>query len=123
MLRHPKGFNKKDYDNYAKLMIKTNALHQDDDPNNPQPKSNKGFKWMNILSPIWFNKRKYEGEGVVVIPSDPNALLEKLDLLLSSKEAGHTGVENALVSIFDELKRQGVLSSESYKKLISNIKK
>ena len=68
-------------------------------------------------------EEKYEGEGVVVIPSDPNALLERLDLLLASQEAGHTGVRNELVSICDELKRQGVLDTKTYKKLNSNIKK
>ena len=68
-------------------------------------------------------KSEYEGEGVVVIPSDPNALLERLDLLLASQEAGHTGVRNELVSICDELKRQGVLDTKTYKKLNSNIKK
>ena len=67
--------------------------------------------------------KKYKGKGVVVISSDPNALLERLDLLLASKEAGHTGVGNELVSICDELKRQGVLDPKSYKKLIFNIKK
>ena len=66
---------------------------------------------------------KYKGEGVVVIPSDPNALLERLDLLLASQEAGHTGVRNELVSICDELKRQGVLDTKAYKKLNHLIKK
>ena len=68
-------------------------------------------------------EEKYEGEGVVVIPSDPNALLERLDLLLASQEAGHTGVRNELVSICDELKRQGVLDTKVYKKLNHLIKK
>ena len=68
-------------------------------------------------------EKKHKGEGVVVIPSDPNALLERLDLLLASQEAGHTGVRNELVSICDELKRQGVLDTKAYKKLNSNIKK
>ena len=62
-------------------------------------------------------KSNIEGEGVVVIPSDPNALLERLDLLLASQEAGHTGVRNELVSICDELKRQGVSDTKAYKKL------
>ena len=78
-----------------------------------------------ILSPIWEEIKKkegYEEEGVVVIPSDPNALLERLDLLLASQEAGHTGVENELVSICDELKRQGVLDTKTYKELNSIIK-
>ena len=51
------------------------------------------------------------------MPSDPNALLERLDLLLASQEAGHTGVRNELVSICDELKRKGVLDAETYKKI------
>ena len=72
-----------------------------------------------------FPKKKegYEGEGVFVIPSDPNALLERFDLLHASQEAGHTGVRNELVSICDELKRQGVLDTKTYKKLNSIIKK
>ena len=114
--------NRKDYDNYVKLLLKTNALHHDYDPNNPNPRSSKSDKWNKILGPIWHNREKYEGKGVVVIPSDPNALLERLDLLLASQEAGHTGVGNELVSICDELKRQGVLDMKTYKKLNSIIK-
>ena len=94
---------------------------------------------MGLLSPIW-NKYKalssrerekklapwiskeFDGKGVVIRPSDPNALLERLDLLLASQEAGHTGVGNELVSICDELKRQGVLDMKAYKKLNSIIK-
>ena len=63
-----------------------------------------------------------EGTGII-IPSDPNALLERLDLLLASQEAGHTGVRNELVSICDELKRQKVINADEYKKLNSIIKK
>ena len=61
-------------------------------------------------------RKEYEGSGVVVISSDPNSLVERLDLLLASKKAGHTGVGNELVSICDELKTEGFLDSESYKK-------
>ena len=129
MSKNPKKINDKDYDKYKELMIITNALHRENDENNPNPKGNrKGSKWKKILAPIWFGKKgglyKFPvGEGVVVIPSDPNALLERLDLLLASQEAGHTGVRNELVSICDELKRQGVLDTNSYKKLNHLIKK
>ena len=90
----PKNFTKGNYENYAKLMIKTNTLHRDNDPNSLYPKSSKSYKWNNILKDIWANREEYEGSGVIVIPSDPNALFERLDLLLSSQEAGHTGVGN-----------------------------
>ena len=116
-------YTDKDYENYAKLMVKTNTLHVGKNPESKKARSSKADKWKYLLSDIWANRREYEGSGVVVIPSDPNALLEKLDLLLASKEAGDTGVENELVSICDELKRQGVLDTRSYKKLNSVIKK
>ena len=127
--KNPKNYTDEDYDNYKYIMIKTNAIHKKNNPYNIRAKGNyRGAKWKNIVSPIWKEIMKnmgeeYEGEGVVVIPSDPNALLERLDLLLASQEAGHTGVRNELVSICDELKRQDVLDTKAYKKLNHLIKK
>ena len=120
--KEPKDFTEEDYNNYAKLMLKTNTLRANNNPGSKKPKSSKGYKWKNILSNIWANRGDYEGSGVIVIPSDPNALVERLGLLLASQEAGHTGVVNELVSICDELKRQGVLDTKTYKKINSIIK-
>ena len=64
-----------------------------------------------------------KGTGLKILPSDPNALIDRFDLLFSSQKAGHTGVRNEIVSILDELKRQGVLKTNEYKKLNSLIKK
>ena len=64
-----------------------------------------------------------KGDGLKILPSDPNALIDRFDLLFSSKKAGHTGVRNEIVSILDELKRQGVIKTNEYKKLNSLIKK
>ena len=128
-------YTSKDYENYSRLMIKTNTLYRDNNPKTSHPKSSKSEKWNNLLSPIWFKEKEHkkrfeawhskghEGKGVIVISSDPKALLERLDLLLASQEAGHTGVRNELISICDELKRQGVLDTKAYKKLNSIIKK
>ena len=140
--KYPQSFSDKDYDDYEDLMVITDALHRNNDEDNPHPKGNhKSFKWEKVVRPIWYRKKggvfrnpekgfEYRGEikypagkGVVVIPSDPNALLERLDLLLASQEAGHTNVRNELISICDELKRQGVLDTKAYKKLNHIIKK
>ena len=110
-----------DMKDYVKILLKTHVLHKDNNPNNPYPKSSKGVKWNRLLSKVWENRKTYEGMDVVIMPSDPNALLERLDLLLANQKAGHTGVGNELVSICDELKRQGVLDTEAYKKLNSMI--
>ena len=126
MSKNPKDFTKADYGNYRYLITMSKVLHRGDNPKNPYPKASGSYKWLFLLRPIWFGlepKEGYEGKGVVVIPSDPNALLERLDLLLASQEAGHTGVRNELVSICDELKRQGVLDMKAYKKLNHIIKK
>ena len=127
---NPKKYTEEDLKRYGDLLYKTNAMNQDFDPNNPYPRSSISHKWQYIVSLIWAEKTAGKkigetsvGKGVVVIPSDPNALLERLDLLLASQEAGHTGVRNELVSICDELKRQGVLDTNAYKKLNHIIKK
>ena len=126
---NPDNFNKEDLETYGRLLLKTNVLHHNFNPDNPNPRSSDSYKWKYIFNPIWhrredtMEKGGHQGKGVVVIPSDPNALLERLDLLLASQEAGHTGVRNELVSICDELKRQGVLDTKAYKKLNHIIKK
>ena len=124
-----------DLENYAKLLIRSNALRRNYDPDNKSPLSSPGYKWRNILSEIWKNRHLIKtdedddpqpgtsGTGLKILPSDPNALIDRFDLLFSSKEAGHTGVRNEIVSILDELKRQGVLNVQEYKKLNSIIKK
>ena len=58
------------------------------------------------------------GEGVVVIPQDPNALVEMLSLRIASFQAGNTGVRNEIVGICEELQRQGVIDTDSYKNLM-----
>ena len=85
------------------------------------------------MQDVKFDKRRYKtpkerptektGTGLKILPSDPNALINRFDLLFSSQNAGHTGVRNEIVSILDELKRQGVLKTNEYKKLNSLIKK
>ena len=124
MKNKPIKYTKEDLRSYGDLLFQTNAMNQDFDRTNSYPRASRSDKWLNIVGPIWAERTaKQYGSGVVVIPSDPNALLERLDLLLASQEAGHTGVRNELVSICDELKRQGVLDTKAYKKLNHIIKK
>ena len=114
-------YDDEDYDNYSEIMINTNALKRDNDGESRTPKSNKGWKWNHLLSGIWSRRDKYEGTGVVILPSDTDALLDRLDLLMASKGAGNTGVGNEIVSICDELKRQNVLDVNAYKNVMSSL--
>ena len=145
---NPQKFTEEDYIDYIKLLVQTNTIYQGNDPKNTKPKSSGGNKWNNLISPIWEQikpkkekkkkkKRQQDPQpgpsgtdpqteipgGGLILPSDPNALIDRFDLLFSSKKAGHTGVKNEIVAILDELKRQGVIKTNEYKKLNSIIKK
>ena len=146
--KNPENYTGEDLDKYRQLLLLTNAVYRNNNPDNNNPKSSKSPKWKNIIKPIWeqikkqkeeeeeeeeYEEEEYEepakisftptkGTGLPkILPSDPNALIDRFDLLFSSKKAGHTGVRNEIVSILDELKRQGVLKTNEYKKLNSLI--
>ena len=101
------------------------ALEEDKSGNKLITKINKhfGFEEEEYEVPASIPLTPTKGTGLKILPSDPNALIDRFDLLFSSKKAGHTGVRNEIVSILDELKRQGVLKTNEYKKLNSLIKK
>ena len=143
-------YTEDDYLNYINLLVQTNTIYQGNNPNSTNPKSSTSEKWTTLISPVWEHireskkplpeekgkgkgkgrKKRQEdpqtstnGDGLTILPSDPNALIDRFDLLFSSQKAGHTGVANEIISILDELKRQGVLKMNEYKKLNSLIKK
>ena len=120
-MKLPNEYDDEDYENYAEILVNTSALKRGNVSGSRTPKASKSWKWNNLLKPIWGERAKYEGTGVVIIPSDPNALLDRLDLLMASKRAGNTGVRNEIVSICDELKRQQILDVNAYKKLMSSL--
>lgn len=109
--KKPKGYNEEDLHNYSNLMLETASLHHNNDPENQRPKGSKSAKWKEILKPIW--KARY-GNGFTVIPSDPNALLERFDLLVGAYHAGNKTVRTEIVSILDELKRQKIIDEAIY---------
>ena len=141
MNEDPQNFTDEDFLNYGKILKQTNAIYQGNNPKQNKPKSSKSNKWNKLIKPIWkaIKEQKEEdetetededepqpgtsGTGLKILPSDPNALIDRFDLLFSSKKAGHTGVKNEIVAILDELKRQRVINVQDYKKLNRIIKK
>ena len=141
---NPEYYTEEDLSKYQQLVILTNAAYRNNNPNQNYPKQSKGNKWKKIIKPVWLaiqeqkDEEEYKefeepedgdpqpgtsGSGLKILPSDPNALIDRFDLLFSSKKAGHTGVRNEIVAILDELKRQGVINVQDYKKLNRIIKK
>ena len=132
--KNPENYTEEDLNKYQQLVILTNTAYRSNNPNNNNPKSSSSPKWKKIIKPIWETIKEQEededdpqpgtsGSGLKILSSDPNALIDRFDLLFSSKKAGHTGVRNEIVAILDELKRQGVINVQQYKKLNHIIKK
>lgn len=118
--KEPEEYTDQDHENYSEILINTNTMRKNNDPSSQRPKSSKSSKWKNIVGPIWKELRAEKGYvEEVVIPSDPNALVERLELLNAEWEAGNTGLRNETVGIIDELKRQGAIDSTEYKNLSS----
>lgn len=121
------SFTSEDKQNYKSMLISTNAHRRNFDSKNPI-KSNKGSKYMHIIKPMFL--RLYnnypstdsvnEGAGLAVMKKfkkhvdyvywdDPNELVERLKLLIASRNAGNTGVDNEIISIIEELRESGCL--------------
>ena len=107
--------------NYAEIMHSTNALRRNYDESETKPKANRSWKWKHILKPIWDEKYRYTGKGItpsvpsIILPCDPIALVERLDILMASNAAGNTGVRNELVSVCAELLTQNLIDKNKYK--------
>ena len=75
----------------------------------------------NTLKPIWDEKDLYTGNGLtpsiptIILPCDPIALVERLDILMASKAVVNTGVRNELVPVSDELLRQKFIDKHKHK--------
>ncbi|XP_028164596.1 uncharacterized protein LOC114355776 [Ostrinia furnacalis] len=126
-----------DLQNYKLVLIDTNAHKRNFDPFKPI-NSNKGFKYMNVIKPLFKFSRSHassveslpRGEGIDILKEvkkdtdlvywdDPNELVERLKLLLGSWAAGNTGVNNEIYAIIEELHEAGIIKDIKYIKLPS----
>ena len=109
-----KLYNSEDKQNYKNILLETNAIIN---PATNRVRSSGGDKYKNIIKPIYDEYKNKKGKGLM-LPSDPNVLVDMLSLRLASYKAGNTGLRNEIVDICDELKRQNVLTDERYKNLM-----
>ena len=112
-------YNSDDLENYSKILDETNAIRNTTNPN--KPRSSRSEKYTDIIKPIWESMQLRKGKGIVILPSDPNALVEMLSLRMAGSKVGNTGAANEAVAICDELLRQGVLDNDSYKAIMSKL--
>lgn len=126
---NPTVYTKLDLLTYKSILIVTSSFRQSERQNI----ASGGTKCKNIIAKLFstvgrgggrrhnvvdgFHKRRTgDGRSVVSLQKhnliywdDPNELVSRLRLLLSSRTAGNTGVSNEILSIFEELLEAGLI--------------
>lgn len=113
-----------DKENYKLILNQTNA-HRRDFDSKKAIKSNRGSKYLQIIKPLFKLHRNCEstenlsvGNGILkkvkskvdyVYWDDPNELVERLKLLIASREAGNTGLDSEITSIIEELHENKII--------------
>lgn len=131
-----------DLANYKQILDDTNAIYTNfDKKNRPLPFNNslkykiirdklfpeilKSASTSNILNISNTSSNSNSGSGMcntpLVLPSDPNDLVDQLKLSVSSFNAGNNGEYNRINSILDLLHKNKIISIDRYKKIYNNI--
>lgn len=119
-LKDPATYSKHDLDTYAEIIQRCNVYYRNFDSNG-QIKGTNTTKYRMIIKPIADQqKKKYSGKGLnlMQIPKqntdyiywdDPNELIDRLRLLISSTQAGHNNHDNEIMSIVQELREAKII--------------
>ena len=115
--------NNEDLQNYSKIIFNTGAIYSQSNSN--KPKASRSEKYRKIIQSLW-DKFKSEtkgknGYGVIILPSDPDALVERFTLSVAAWHAGNKGSRNEAVSICNELLRQNRINKEEFKSMMEYI--
>lgn len=116
-------YSEEDLHTYGLILKATNAHKQS---HSDRVKSNKGHKYNNIIKNLVSEStstksklKRIEGRGVLSLTNDdkpnyvywddPNELCDRLRLLIASKNTGHSGHENEIISIIEELREANII--------------
>ena len=85
--------NDEDLQNYSKIIFNTGAIYSQSNPN--KPKASRSEKYRKVIKPLWdkfiSDTKVKKDYGVIILPSDPNALIERFTLSVAAWYAGNKG--------------------------------
>lgn len=117
----PKKYSKNDLKNFKFLCILTNSHRKAYSPSTPVHR-NRSEKYTKIIAKLFSNyrgkQRKSTGKGMsmksvydtnIIYYNNVNKLVDRMRLLYESIQAGHTGLNNEMVALTEELKSRGYI--------------
>ncbi|PHT96340.1 hypothetical protein BC332_34734 [Capsicum chinense] len=120
--KHPRNYTADDRAKFQRIVSLINAQRWDHHPHG-RPKSNRSRKYWDLIKPLFATsapistrtsprKKLEKGSGIkihrakreLVYWDDLNELVQRLVLLVASKQAGHTDHDHEILSIIEELR-------------------
>lgn len=118
-------YTQNDLDNYSEILVASKAYYRHFDESQ-QIKGSNSPKYVQIIKPIIIqqnqkNKEKqHTGKGFALMQlpkenvdyiywDDPNEIVDRLRLLISSSQAGHNSHNNEIMSIIEELREAQII--------------
>lgn len=112
-LKKPEKHTSADLAEYVKILRSTSAHKRNFNPNE-QTKGTTSNKYKKIIKPLLM----HNGGNLMNLPmknvdyiywNDPNEMVDRLRLLLSSQQAGHSNHNNEILSITEELRESNII--------------
>lgn len=109
-LKKPENYDDEDLNKYKQILTLADIKKQN--------VRNAGFKNMNIIRPILMSgeglqldylEQTDKNEIEYMYWDDPNELVDRLRLLIASQSAGHTGHNNEIIAIIEELREAKII--------------
>lgn len=107
-LKSPFQYSNQDLETYKSILVKTSA-HLTADRSKMKQVGHKYSKIISKLFQLGSGLHMKLQKNNLVYWDDPNELVDRLRLLLASKSAGNTGVQNEILSIYEELHEAGII--------------
>ena len=119
----PKNFTPEYKEQYKKILLSTNLHKRNFDPNNQLPGST-NYKYKNSIKELIKNQDTFSGsaykseQALIQYNSKPveyrywndiNELIDRLRLLVASKQAGNNSLDNEIYSLEQELREEKII--------------
>ena len=115
--KRPESFDPEDLATYGDILRASGAMYQGNSVLSRTPKSNRSYKWKEIVSGIYQQDKYGSGLQTVFLPKDFDSLIDRLELCAAAYRAGNNGVRNEIVAILDAMRKFGHLDDEKYRQL------
>lgn len=118
-LKKPEEYTENDANTYKEILLHANVLKSNLNKSGNLKTGSRGYKFMNVIQPLFKSGNGIQTEFMILDKKsdnleytywdDPNELIDRLRLLVSSSAAGHNAHNNEIVAIIEELREANII--------------